>query len=177
MQITTRNRTVILCAVVLSILLCQTLPARQVPTSSSVTKRDKEDFIALVSKLPHKGDFFTTEAVQQAEPYLPVLFALDESDLDKADVFPYVSLSKSLSRRAQNREFAQRHFRNIKHPVLQVSWAAMLMNENATSTEVRRFLRKALSSPSQTTVLMDLLGPEFQGFKQRVLTKCAQDTC
>ena len=47
-----------------------------------VSDAKKREFIELLNKLPHKGEFFTDEGVRRAGPYLPVLLALTAKDIE-----------------------------------------------------------------------------------------------
>ena len=55
-------------------------------SAQQISDVQKKDFIELLKTLPTKGEFFTDEAIRKAEPYLPVLLALTESDLENYDI-------------------------------------------------------------------------------------------
>ncbi len=45
-------------------------------TTTYITEIRKQEFIHLLQTLPHKGEFYTDDAIAKAGPYLPTLFAL-----------------------------------------------------------------------------------------------------
>ena len=136
--------------------------------SDQVSEAQKKDFIELLKTLPFKGEFFTDEAVGRAGPYLPVLFAQTEKDIEKYDIYPFAAISRGLCDQKQHREYAVRHFAGIRHPGLKLFWGAMLFDAAATSPEIVRFLKDALESPEQSKLLSEIVGPEFEDFKRRV---------
>jgi len=142
-------------------------------TTTYITEIRKQEFIQLLQTLPHKGEFYTDEAIEKAGPYLPTLFALTESDLAGYDIYPFGALSRGLSSRLENRKYAVRNFSKIQHPTIKLLWAVMLFDSAQRSPEIVRFLRNALKDPEQTKVLSEGLGPKFSSFKNRVLSRSA----
>lgn len=67
------------------------------------------------------------------------------------------------------REYVVAHFKDIRHPFLQLAWAAMLFDEKAASPDVKQFLITALHSEQQSKWLQEIVGPQFEDFKKRVL--------
>jgi hypothetical protein len=59
--------------------------------TSHVSEAQKGEFIELLKRLPHEGEFFTNEAIAKAAPYLPALFALTEKDIEKLDIYPFLA--------------------------------------------------------------------------------------
>ena len=133
-----------------------------------ISDAQKKSFIELVKTLPVKGEFFKDEAIEKAGPYMPVLFALSEKDIEKYDIYPFFALSRALCDRKSHRSYAVRHFSEIRHSELKLGWGAMLFDAGATSPEVVRYLKDALESESQTKVLAEMLGPEYEHFQRRV---------
>jgi hypothetical protein len=138
-------------------------------TEKAVTDAEKEEFLQLLSKLPTKGEFFTKDAVTKAEPYTRVLLALTEKDLEKRDLYPFLALSSGLAGRKEPRQYATTNFDKIAHPTMKLAWAAMLVRESPPSPEIVTFLRKALDSKEDAKRLSEMLGPEFEDFKERVI--------
>lgn len=151
-------------AVFLTILLVLT-PSQ---ASNQISEAQKKEFIELLGTLPHKGEFFTDEAVEKAGPYLPILFALTEKDIEEYDIYPFAAISRGLFDQKKHRDYAVRHFADISHPELKLFWGAMLFDAGATSPEIVRFLKDALELPEQAKVLSEIVGPQFEDFKRRV---------
>jgi hypothetical protein len=63
----------------------------------------KKEFIDLLRALPTQGEFYTDEAVVKAGPYLPILFALTEKDIEKYDVYPFLAISRGLCDHSEHR--------------------------------------------------------------------------
>jgi hypothetical protein len=59
---------------------------------------EKKEFIELLKTIPQKGEFLTDDAVKTAGPYLPVLFALTEKDIETYDIYPFAVISRELLR-------------------------------------------------------------------------------
>jgi hypothetical protein len=137
-------------------------------TTTQISDAQKKTFIELLKMLPHKGEFFTDEAVTKADPYLPVLFALTEKDIGEYDVYPFLALSRGLCNQRKHRDYATRRFAEIRHPDLKLFWGSMLFDEGASSPEIVRFLREALESEKQSQILAEMLGPNYQAFQRRV---------
>jgi hypothetical protein len=122
-----------------------------------------------LTTLPHKGEFFTDDAIKTAGPYLPVLFALTDKDIEGYDIYPFAALSRGLCDNKEHRQYATVHFGDIRHSMLKLFWAAMLFNEGNTSAEVVRFLQDALKSEAKAKLLGEITGPNFADFKARVI--------
>jgi hypothetical protein len=138
--------------------------------SAQVSDAQKAAFIALLKTLPTDGEFYADAAVTRAEPYLPVLFALTEANLQPFDSYPFVAISRGLSERAKPRAYAIRHFADIQHPLLKLGWAVLVFNERCASPEMVRFLRTVLDSPPQAALLAEMAGPDFERMKARIVT-------
>lgn len=136
--------------------------------ADQVSDARKKEFIDLLRALPTKGEFYTDEAVAKAEPYLPVLFALTEKDIEKYDVYPFLAISRGLSDQSEHRAYAVRNFAKIRHLTLKLFWAAMLFDSDAASPEIKQFLRDAIASKEQAKLLSEMLGPEFDSFQKRI---------
>ncbi len=137
-------------------------------SANHISDAHKKEFIELLKTLPHKGEFFTEEAVEKAGPYLPVLLALTEKDIEKYDIYPFAAISRGLADQEKHRDYAVRHFAGIRHQELKLFWGAMLFDAGAASPEIVRFLKGALESPEQAKVLSEMVGPKFEDFKRRV---------
>ena len=138
-------------------------------TSGQVSDAEKSAFLALLGTLPHKGEFYTEDAVKKAGPHLRVLFALTETDIDRYDLYPFAGISRGLADHEEHREYAVRHFSEIRHPTLKVLWGAILFDAAQASAEIVRFLRAVLESEPQTKLLNEIVGLEFEDFRRRVL--------
>jgi hypothetical protein len=136
--------------------------------SSQISDAQKKEFIDFLKTLPHKGEFYTDEGVEKAIPYLPVLFALTEKDMEKLDIYPFAAISSGLCHQKKQRDYAVRHFTEIRHPTLKLLWGAMLFDAGATSPEIVRFLKDALESQEQSKLLSEIVGPQLEDFKRRV---------
>jgi hypothetical protein len=158
------KRSRVMIAAYLTILLAL-MPAL---VSSQISDAQKKEFIELLKTLPHKGEFYTNEAVEKAGPYLPVLFALTEKDVAGYDIYPFAAISRGLCDQKKHRDYTVRHFAEIRHPELKLFWGAMLFDGGAISPEIVRFLKAALESPEQAKLLSEMIGPQFEDFKRRV---------
>jgi hypothetical protein len=138
--------------------------------AAATTDAQKKDFIDLLQRLPHKGEFYTDEAVDRAEGYLPVLLSLNEHDLDGRDLYPFAAMSRGLCDKKQDRDYVVAHFNNVQHPKLKLFWAVMIFDDKAASSEIKLHLRRALQSEQQSQELRAILGPKFEDFKKRVLS-------
>jgi hypothetical protein len=147
-------------------LIATFAPAQEV--TKEISDAQKKEFIELLKKLPTKGEFYTEESVQKAAPYLPVFFALTEGDIKKYDIYPFLALSRGLADQKEHRDYAVKHFDEVRHPTLKLSWGVILFMHNEPSPQIVRFLRNALESKPQAKVLSDMLGPEFENFQKRV---------
>lgn len=152
-----------------SILTLLLILAPYQPAANQVSDAQKREFIEFLKTLPHKGEFFTEEGVRRAGPYLPVLFALTEKDIEDYDLYPFLALSRGLCDVRKHRVYAVRHFAGIRHPELKLSWGAMLFDAGAASTEIVRFLRDALKSEAQAKTLSEITGPDYESFKRRLM--------
>ena len=65
-------------------------------TTNQVSDSQKQAFIEFLKTLPTKGEFYTDDAAKKAGPYLPVLFALNEKDIEKYDLYPFLAISRAL---------------------------------------------------------------------------------
>jgi len=139
--------------------------------TNKISDQQKQEFIMLLQSLPTKGEFYTAESVEKARTYLPVLFALTDSDIAKFDFYPFLAISRGLCDLRENREYAVRNFATIKHPKIKLFWAAMLFDSNQKNTDIMRFLRNALESQELTSMLKEAMGPRFQPFRKRVLAQ------
>jgi hypothetical protein len=152
-------------ATFLTILLALT-PSQ---ASAQISDAQKKEFIKLLKTLPFEDEFYTDEAIKKAGPYLPVLFALTEEDIKRYDIYPFAAISRGLCDQKQHRDYAVRHFAEIRHPTLRLFWGAMLFDAGALSPEIVRFLKDALAIEAQAKLLAQMVGPEFENFKRRVL--------
>ncbi len=57
---------------------------------NQVSDAQKQEFLELLKTLPTQGEFYTEETVKKAGPYLAVLFALTEKDIEKYDIYPFI---------------------------------------------------------------------------------------
>jgi hypothetical protein len=137
--------------------------------SSRISDVQKKAFIDLLKTLPVDGEFYTDEAIDRAGSYLPVLFALIEHDIKNYDIYPFLALSRGLCDRKVHRDYAVQHFSEIRHPLLKLAWGGMLFDAGATSPEIVQFLRNALASRQQSKILSEMLGPDYDDFRRRVL--------
>jgi hypothetical protein len=140
-------------------------------TTTQISDAQKQTFIELLKTLPVKGEFFTDEAVTKADPYLPVLFALTEKDIQEYDVYPFLALSRGLCTQRKHRDYATRHFAEIRHQELKLFWGSILFDEGPSSPEIVRFLGEALESEKQSQILAEMLGPNYKAFQRRVKAK------
>jgi hypothetical protein len=147
---------------ILSVLLV--LTPHQAP-ATQISDAQKKDLLNLLKTLPHKGEFFTDDAITTAGPYLPVLLALTDKDIEGYDIYPFAALSRGLCDIKEHRLYAAAHFGEIKHSELKLFWAAMLFDEGNPSTEITRFLKDALKSEAQAKLLGEIIGPKFTDFK------------
>lgn len=138
-------------------------------SAQQILDAQKKDFIEVLKTLPTKGEFFTEEAIRKAEPYLPVLLALTENDVEKYDIYPFAAISRGLCDSEKNRKYAVRYFDEIRHPSLKLFWGAMLFDYKSPSPKVVLFLKDALKSEKQAKELSEIARPNFESFKRRVL--------
>lgn len=137
-------------------------------TANQISDAQKKDFFKLLKTLPVKGEFYTDEAIEKAQPYLPVVFALTERDIENYDIYPFLALSRGLCDRKVYQDCAVRHFSEIRHPTLKLFWAVMIFKEKESSSEILLFLKEALDSKEQAKILSEMLGPNYKDFQCRV---------
>lgn len=154
-------------ATVLTVLLILA-PSQPMNQVSDVQKRE---FIELLKTLPTKGDFYTGESVEKAGPYLPVLFALTEKDIEGHGIYPFAAISRGLSDHEDHRAYAVRHFAGIRHPELKLFWGVKLFDAGEASPEIVQFLRDALEAEDRAKLLSEIVGPRFEDFKKRVVAR------
>ena len=152
----------------IALLLTIFLSVAPSQAGNQISDAQKKDFIELLKTLPVKGEFFRDEAIEKAGPYMPVLFALSEKDIEKYDIYPFLALSRGLCDRKSYRSYAVRHFSEIRHPELKLGWGAMLFDAGAKSPDIARYLEEALESESQSKILAEMLGPNYEDFQRRV---------
>ncbi len=150
------------------ILLLLLLLAPQQAPANQVSEAQKKQFIDLMKTLPHKGEFFTDEAVKTAGPYLPVLFALTEKDIEADDIYPFAAISRGLCDVKEHRLYATNHFVDIRHSELKLFWAAMLFDAGNPPPDIVRYLQVALKSDAQAKLLAEMAGPNFADLKRRI---------
>src|SRR5689334_3174445 len=75
-------------------------------TGQEVSAAQKKEFIEFLKTLPFKGEFYTEEAARRAGPYLPVLFALTEKDIEQYDLYSFVAISSGISQDQARRAYA-----------------------------------------------------------------------
>lgn len=141
----------------------------QVQADRPVTDAEKQEFLELLATLPSKGEFFTDEAVLKAIPYTRVLLALDEKDLGKRDLYPFLALSGGLLGHEEPRQYAIKNFAKIAHPTLKLAWASALFTGGAASPEIITYLRKALDSKADARRLAEMSGPWFHELRGQVI--------
>ena len=137
--------------------------------ASQISEAQKKQFIQLLKTLPHKGEFFTDDAVKTAGPYLPILLALTDKDIEGLDIYPFAALSRGLCDVKENRVYATNHFQEIQHAELKLFWATMLFDAGNPSPEIVRYLKAALKSEAQAKSLAEIAGPNFENLKRRIL--------
>jgi hypothetical protein len=142
---------------------------QQGAATKEVSDAQKQEFIRLLKTLPKCGEFYCDEAIEKVRPYLPVLFALSEKDLEKLDIYPFLAISQGLLALPEHREYGVLHFADIRHPRLMLFWAASLYELGSGTPEVVRVLRDALGLKEQAKILSEILGPKFEDLKKRVL--------
>jgi hypothetical protein len=151
------------------------------PTKDSpkaVSAAEKKAFLELLGGLPRASEFFyTKEAIDRAAPHTRVLLALTEKDVERyakdrgarePSLYPFLALSRGLLDRKDQRTYGVKHFGSIAHPVIKLVWGAILFHEKEASPEIIRFLRAALKSKEQASILSQMLGPGFNEFEKRL---------
>jgi hypothetical protein len=150
------------------ILLVLLVPT-QAPVNQ-VSENEKKQFVQLLTTLPHKGEFFTEEAVKTAGPYLPVLFALTDKDIEGYDIYPFAAISRGLCDVKKHRVYANKHFDEIRHSELKLMWAAMLFEYSERSPQIVRYLKSALKDDGKARQLAEMFGPEYKDLEHRIDT-------
>ena len=150
---------------VLLLLLC--FVPMQSP-ANQITEAQKRQFVELLKTLPHKGEFFTKDAVKTAGPYLPVLFALTDKDIEGHDIYPFVAISRGLGDVKEHRLYANNHFADIRHSELKLFWAAMLFEYGNPSPQIVSYLKSALESETKARQLAEMTGPHYADLKRRI---------
>lgn len=135
---------------------------------NQVSEAQKKQFIELLKTLPHKGEFFTKDAASTAGPYLPVLFALTEKDIERYDIYPFLAISRALCDVKEHRLYANKHFADIRHSELKLFWAAMLFDAGEPSPQIVQYLKSALESDAQARLLAEIAGPDYENLKRRI---------
>lgn len=136
--------------------------------ANQITEAQKKQFIEVLKTLPHKGEFFTEDAVKTAGPYLPVLFALTDKDLEGLDIYPFVAISSGLCDVKEHRLYANKHFADIRHSELKLLWAVMLFDHPNPSPQIVKYLKSALESETQAKLLAEIAGPQYEDLKRRI---------
>ena len=149
------------------LLLLLSFAPVQTPTNQ-ISEAQKKQFVALLKTLPHKGEFFTENAVKTAGPYLPVLFALTDKDIEGYDIYPFLALSRGLCDVKEHRLYANNHFADIRHSELKLFWAAMLFEYGNPSAQIVKYLKLALKSDIQARLLAEMVGPDYEDLKRRI---------
>jgi hypothetical protein len=159
-------RTIACTLVLLGVAVSSTAQERE-----SVTHHEKEVFLRLLKSLPTDadGEFYTDEAINLAAPHINVLFALTNEDISKYDIYPFLALSRGLCDQQKYREYGARHFRDIRHPIIKLFWGAVLFDVGTVTPEIVEYLRAALKSPERAKTLSEMIGPDYEKFKKRVL--------
>lgn len=144
--------------------------------AQEISIAEKKKFLKLLEKLPKDSDneFFTEEAVTQAAPYIAVLFALTEKDVDENHIPPLLALSRDFCDREESRSYGLKHFAAIQHPIVKLFWAAVLFDGKVATPEMVEYLRAAINSKEQSKTLSEMIGPQYEEFKQRVLAYPAE---
>ena len=88
------------------ILLMLVALTPQQSAATQISDAQKKDFLNLLKTLPHKGEFFTDDAIKTGGPYLPVLFSLTDKDIEGYDIYPFAALSRGLCDVKEHRQYA-----------------------------------------------------------------------
>jgi hypothetical protein len=140
----------------------------QTISALAVSQEQKQEFIQLLKRLPTKGEFFTDDGAKEAGPFINVLFALSEQDIENYDLYPFLAISRALSEDSSRRELAIRNFTQIRHRKLKLFWAAILLDEGSASPFIEKFLRDALTSSEEAIDLSEMIGPRFDAMKKKL---------
>ena len=149
------------------LLLLLSFVPMQTP-ANQILEAQKKQFVEVLKTLPHKGEFFTEDAVKTAGPYLPVLFALTDEDIENYGIYPFLAISRGLCDVEEHRLYANNHFADIRHSVLKLIWAAMLFENGNPSPQVVKYLKLALKSDTQARLLAEMAGPNYEDLKRRI---------
>lgn len=149
-------------AVVLAALAACRAPVR------SVTPETKTQFLLKLRTAPTQGEFLTEEGVNQLEPYISVLFALEADEVTYENFYPLGALSYGLCQREPGWRYAIRHFEEIRSPLLKTAWAALLFKSGHATPDVVEYLQQVLDTPNLRNDLEPLIGPDFPAFERRV---------
>ena len=136
--------------------------------ANQISEAQKKQFVEVLKTLPHKGEFFTEDAVKTAGPYLPVLYALTDKDLGGYDIYPFMAISRGLCDVKEHRLYANNHFADIRHSELKLLWAAMLFEHGNRSPQIVKYLKLALKSDTQARLLAEMTGPHYEDLKRRI---------
>ena len=136
--------------------------------ANQISEAQKKQFVEVLKTLPHKGEFFTEDAVKTAGPYLPVLYALTDKDLGGYDIYPFMAISRGLCDVKEHRLYANNHFADIRHSELKLLWAAMLFEHGNRSPQIVKYLKLALKSDTQARLLAEMVGPHYEDLKRRI---------
>lgn len=150
----------------LLLLLLSFVPMQTPP--NQISEAQKKKFVAVLKTLPHKGEFFTEDAVKTAGPYLPILFALTDKDIEGYDIYPFVAISRGLCGVKEHRRYANKHFADIRHSELRLFWAAMLFEYGNRSPRIVKYLKLAVKSDTQARLLAEMAGPYYEDLKRRI---------
>jgi len=133
--------------------------------------KDKKHFLKMLMDLPKDGDVFADEAVKQCGSYMPILFALNESDISVQRVYPVIVLSAGLcdpERYPENVLYAQEHFESIQHPSIKLFWACMLYSRGGKNQEIMEFMKQELKSSEGRRALKYNLRENWDDFVKEV---------
>ena len=136
--------------------------------ANQISQTQKKQFIELLKTLPHRGEFFTEDAVKTAGPLLSVLFALTDKDIESYDIYPFLTISRGLCDVKDHQRYANDHFADIQHSELKLFWAAMLFEAGGPSPEIVLYLKAALKSEDKAKILAEMTGPNFSSLKRRI---------
>lgn len=137
-------------------------------SADQISEAQKKQFVEVLRTLPQRGEFFTEDAVKTAGPYLPVLFALTDKDIEGYDIYPFMAISRGLCDVKEYRLYANNHFADIHHSQLKLFWAAMLFEGSNPSPQIVTYLKLALKSDTQAKLLAEMAGSDYEDLKRRI---------
>ena len=140
-------------------------------STDTISNHQKHEFIKLLYTLPTNGDTFTDEGFKKAGPYLPVIFSLTEKDLATYDIYLFAAIIGGVCCREEHQEYAVRHFSDIRHPELKLFLGSLLFEKGLASSEIMQFLRDVLQDEQRAKALSEMVGPNFQDFKKRLMAE------